>query len=415
MKIVMVNTSDIEGGAARAAYRLHRSLLIEGVDSQMLVQSKASDDFTVVGPSTKIQKGLGRIRPTLDSLPVQRYKNRTKTLFSTAWVPFSGVVDCINALQPDVVHLHWIAGGMLRIEDIVRIKAPIVWSLHDMWPFTGGCHYDENCGAFRQQCGGCKVLQSPKSKDLSRRVYQRKQAAFQQKKDITLVGLSRWLADEAVASSLFSAEQVVNIPNPIDTQVFAPFDQVAARNLLNLPQDTKLILFGAMGATSDPRKGYIELSQALQKLQTQDAELVVFGASQPQKSAEFPQPAHYLGRLHDDVALRVLYSAADVVLVPSLQENLSNAIMESLACGTPVVGFDIGGNSDLVDHKTNGYLAEPFDVNDLAKGIDWVLNSTEYGILSGNARNKVLQNFDNKVVAPKYIELYQSVLEKENP
>jgi glycosyltransferase involved in cell wall biosynthesis len=415
MRILIVNTSDIEGGAARAAYRLHRSLLIEGVDSQMLVQSKASDDFTVVGPGTKIQKGLGRIRPTLDSLPLQRYKNRTKTLFSPAWVPFSGVVDRINALQPDVVHLHWIAGGMLRIEDIARIKAPIVWSLHDMWPFTGGCHYDENCGAFRQQCGDCKVLQSPKSKDLSRRIYQRKQAAFQQKKDITLVGLSRWLADEAVASSLFSAEQVVNLPNPIDTQVFAPFDQVAARNLLNLPQDKKLILFGAMGATSDPRKGYIELSQALQKLQTQDAELVVFGASQPQKGAEFPQPAHYLGRLHDDVTLRVLYSAADVVLVPSLQENLSNAIMESLACGTPVVGFNIGGNSDLVDHKTNGYIAEPFDVNDLAKGIDWVLNSTEYGILSGNARNKVLQNFDNKVVAPKYIELYQSVLEKENP
>jgi glycosyltransferase involved in cell wall biosynthesis len=415
MKVLIVNAADIEGGAARAANRLHRALLAEGVETQMLVQSKATDDFTVIGPSTKIQKGLGRIRPTLDSLPVQRYKNRTKTLFSPAWVPFSGVVDRINALQPDVVHLHWIAGGMLRIEDIVRIKAPIVWSLHDMWPFTGGCHYDENCGAFRQQCGDCKVLQSPKSKDLSRRIYQRKQAAFQQKKDVTLVGLSRWLADEAVVSSLFSAEQVVNLPNPIDTQVFAPFDQVAARNLLNLPQDKKLILFGAMGATSDPRKGYTQLCQALQKLQAQDAELVVFGASQPLKGAEFPQPAHYLGRLHDDVALRVLYSAADVVLVPSLQENLSNAIMESLACGTPVVGFDIGGNSDLVDHKTNGYLAEPFDVNDLAKGIDWVLNSTEYGILSDNARNKVLQNFDNKVVAPKYIELYQSVLEKENP
>jgi len=165
MKVLIVNAADIEGGAARAANRLHHALLAEGVETQMLVQSKASDDFTVIGPGTKIQKGFGKIRPILDSLPVRRYKKRTKTLFSPAWVPFSGVVDRINALQPDVVHLHWVAGGILRIEDIARIKAPIVWSLHDMWPFTGGCHYDENCGAFRQQCGDCKVLQSPKSKD----------------------------------------------------------------------------------------------------------------------------------------------------------------------------------------------------------------------------------------------------------
>jgi glycosyltransferase involved in cell wall biosynthesis len=415
MKIVMVNTSDIEGGAARAAYRLHRSLLVEGLDSQMLVQSKASDDFTVIGPGTKIQKGFGKIRPILDSLPVRRYKKRTKTLFSPAWVPFSGVVDCINALQPDVVHLHWVAGGFLRIEDIVRIKAPIVWSLHDMWPFTGGCHYDENCGSFRQQCGDCKVLQSPKSKDLSRRIYQRKQAAFQQKKDITLVGLSRWLADEAMASSLFSAEQVVNLPNPIDTQVFAPFDPVAARNLLNLPQDKKLILFGAMGATSDPRKGYIELSQALQQLQTQDAELVVFGASQPQKDAEFPQPAYYLGRLHDDVTLRVLYSAADVMVVPSLQEAFGQTASEAMACGTPVVAFGATGLLDIVDHQKNGYLAEPFDVKDLAKGIDWVLEHNAPESLSVSAINKIRNCFDYKVVAPKYIELYRSVLKKEKP
>ena len=413
MKVLIVNAADIEGGAARAANRLHHALLAEGVETQMLVQSKASDDFTVIGPGTKIQKGFGKIRPILDSLPVRRYKKRTKTLFSPAWVPFSGVVDRINALQPDVVHLHWVAGGILRIEDIVRIKAPIVWSLHDMWPFTGGCHYDENCGAFRQQCGDCKVLQSPKSKDLSRRIYQRKQAAFQQKKDITLVGLSRWMADEAVASSLFLAEQVVHLPNPIDTQVFAPFDQVAARNLLNLPQDKKLVLFGAMGATSDPRKGYTQLSQALEQLQTQDAELVVFGASQPLKGAEFPQPAHYLGLLHDDVTLRVLYGAADVMVVPSLQEAFGQTASEAMACGTPVVAFGATGLLDIVDHQKNGYLAEPFDVKDLAKGIDWVLEHNAPESLSVSAINKIRHCFDYKVVAPKYIELYQSVLEKD--
>ena len=413
MKIVMVNTSDIEGGAARAAYRLHRSLLAEGVESQMLVQSKASDDFTVIGPGTKIQKGVGKIRPTLDSLPVLRYKSRSKTPFSPAWVPFTGVVDRINALQPDVVHLHWVAGGMMRVEDIARIKAPIVWSLHDNWAFTGGCHIMWDCTKYKESCGACPRLGSTTEKDLSRTGFLRKQKAFENIKNITVVGLSNWLATCARESTLFSRLKVECLPNPIDTKVFSPFNKVASRNLLHLPQDKKLVLFGAMSATTDVNKGFVELIQALEKLKTSNVELVVFGASHPGKSTPFKQKAHYLGRLHDDMTLRALYSAVDVMLVPSLQENLSNAIMESLACGTPVVGFDIGGNSDLVDHKTNGYLAKPFDITDLAKGIDGVLNSTEYEILSDSARNKVLQNFDNKIVAPKYIELYRSVLEKE--
>jgi glycosyltransferase involved in cell wall biosynthesis len=410
MKVLIVNAFDIEGGAARAAYRLHRSLLTEGLDSQMFVQCKTSDDFTVVGPVTKREKTLNKIRPRMDMLPIHCYPMRTKTLFSPAWVPFSGVVDRINALHPDIVHLNWVARGMFRIEDIVRIKAPIVWTLHDMWPFTGGCHYDESCGAFKQKCGSCKVLQSPKSKDLSRSVYLRKKVAFEQKKNITLVGVSRWMADEAKASSLFSAAQVVNLPNLIDTQMFAPFNKVAARNLLNLPQDKKLILFGAMGALSEPRKGYKKLSHALEKLKSHDAEIVVFGASQPEQNFGLSNRVFYLGRFHDDVALRLLYNAVDVMVVPSLQENLSNAIMESLACGIPVVGFDIGGNADLVDHQQNGYLAEPFEIEDLAKGIDWVLQHPAPNKLADAARQKVLSHFEQSLVTKRYIDLYKKIL-----
>jgi glycosyltransferase involved in cell wall biosynthesis len=414
MKIVMVNTSDIEGGAARAAYRLHRSLLVEGLDSQMLVQSKASDDFTVIGPGTKIQKGFGKIRPILDSLPVRRYKKRTKTLFSPAWVPFSGVVDCINALQPDVVHLHWVAGGMLRIEDIVRIKAPIVWTLHDNWAFTGGCHIMWECTRYRQSCGKCPRLGSEHEHDLSRRVFVRKQKIFRQVKSMTVVGVSQWLKDCATESCLFSDRDVVCLPNLIDTNIFSPIDKKTARELLNLPQEKKLVLFGAMSATSDVNKGFSELSEALLNVGT-DAELVVFGAGQPEKSAGFKQKAHYLGRLHDDVALRVLYSAADVMVVPSLQEAFGQTASEAMACGTPVVAFGATGLLDIVDHQKNGYLAEPFDVKDLAKGIDWVLEHNAPESLSVSAINKIRNCFDYKVVAPKYIELYRSVLKKEKP
>jgi glycosyltransferase involved in cell wall biosynthesis len=356
---------------------------------------------------------MDKLRPHLDSLPVRFYQNRTKTLFSTSWLPFSNIVEQINAINPDVVHLHWIAGGMMRIEDIAKIKASVVWSLHDMWAFTGGCHYDEACGKYKTACGACPVLGSAKPNDLSAKIWQRKQTNFIKHPNLTIIGLSQWLANEAKASSLFSQTPVVNLPNPIDTALFAPFDKQQARELFNLPQDKKLVLFGAMGATSDPRKGFKELSQALELLDSENTELVVFGSSQPQTPQGFKQKAHYLGHLHDDVSLRVLYSAADVMVVPSLQENLSNAIMESLACGTPVVGFDIGGNSDLIVHQKTGYLAQPYSVTDLAAGIDWVLNTPNYPELCQNARNKVLREFDSRVVAQKYIALYEQVVRGE--
>jgi hypothetical protein len=203
MKILIVNTSDIQGGAARAACRLHKSLLVQNIDSQMLVQNKQSDDFTVItNAETKIQKVFNKLRPTLDSLPVKKYKNRNKTLFSPSWFGFSNVVDKINEINPDIVHLHWINTGIVKIEDLARIKSPMVWSLHDMWAFTGGCHYDEECGAFKNKCGSCKVLGSVKSQDLSRKIFDRKKKTFSKIENMTIVGLSKWLHKCAKESKL---------------------------------------------------------------------------------------------------------------------------------------------------------------------------------------------------------------------
>lgn len=410
MKILIVNTSDINGGAARAAYRLHKALLSGGVDSQMLVQSKSSDDYTVIGPATKVQKAMAKLRPTLDSLPVRWYKNRSRTLFSPSWLGFSHIVDTINEINPDIVHLHWICGGMMRVEDIAHIKAPIVWSLHDMWAFTGGCHYDEECEGYKESCGNCKVLASDKQNDLSTKVFQRKQKAFTSKKEMTIVGLSNWLNECSKSSALLKDKKHINLPNPIDINTFKPFDKENARELWSLPKDKKLVLFGAMGATSDPRKGFTELSNAMDKLTSKDIEFVVFGSSQPQNAPDFGFKTHYLGHLHDDVSLVTLYSAVDVMVVPSLQENLSNAIMESMACATPVVAFAIGGNSDMIEHERTGYLAKPFESEDLAFGIEWVLNAVEYDELCANAREKVVREFDSRVVAGKYVELYEDIL-----
>lgn len=413
MKILLVNSSDINGGAARAAYRLHQALLTEGIESRMLVQSKFSDSYTILRPESKIQRGLAKYRPLLDSIPVRFYKNRSQTLFSPSWLPFSGMVKRINTINPDIVHLHWITHGMLRIEDIAKIKAPIVWSLHDNWAFTGGCHIMWECSRYKNSCGVCPRLGSTQENDLSRKTFKRKQKSFAKLSNLTIVGLSRWLANCAKDSYLFRKNSVINLPNPIDTTIFSPVEQSVARRLLHLPQNKKLVLFGALYALSDINKGYSKLCTALANLERNDIELVVFGSSQPKIPQKFKQKVHYLGHLHDDISLRILYSAADVMVVPSKQEAFGQTASESMACGTPVVAFGSTGLLDIIDHQINGYLAQPFNAADLAKGIEWILNSSNYEALSRNARNLVVHKFDSEVVANKYIELYQNILEQQ--
>jgi glycosyltransferase involved in cell wall biosynthesis len=400
------------GGAARAAYRLHRALLREGVGSRMLVQRKFSDDNSVIGPLNTLQKVVSRLRPFFDSLPVGRYKEKKKTLFSPAWLPFSGIAGRINALKPDIVHLHWICDGMLRIEDIAGIQPPVVWSLHDMWAFTGGCHCDHECGRYRASCGKCLVLGSDRERDLSREIFLRKRKIISRCNGMTINALSGWLARCARESALFKDLPVVNLPNPIDTDIFKPVPKILARELLNLPQDRKIVLFGAMNATGDPNKGFHFLSQAMPFLRTTNIQLAVFGSGEPLSPPDLGFPTRFLGRLSDDLSLKILYSAADVTVVPSLQENLSNTIMESLASGTPVVGFDIGGNSDMIDHKRNGYLASPSDPADLACGIDWILGHSVPEALSEWARKKIVDTFEARMVAVRYKTLYDGILKR---
>lgn len=410
MKVLHINTHDTQGGAARAAYRLHQALVEQKIDSQMLVQTRMSDDSTVIGPKGKIEKGLNLFRPFLDSLPVKKYKNRTQTLFSPAWLPFSQVPKKIAEIDPDIVHLHWICGGMMSVRDIARIKKPIVWTLHDMWAFTGGEHIDEGQQHYLNNCGESWVLKSNQDNDLSRKGWLKKRKVYAQLNNITIVEPSQWLHQCAKNSSLMKDMDNTVIPNLLNTQRYAPFSKLESRRLLNLPIDKTIIAFGAINATDDPNKGFTHLYSAMQDIKANDAELVVFGSNKPIDAPDFKQPVHYLGHLHDEVSLRVLYSAADVMIVPSLQENLSNAIMESLACGTPVVAFNIGGNSDMIDHRINGYLAAPFNPTDLANGIEWVLNAPNYQQLCNNARNKVLTKFDSKVVVQQYMTLYKEIL-----
>jgi glycosyltransferase involved in cell wall biosynthesis len=347
------------------------------------------------------------LKPTLDTYPVKKYKNRQSSDFSPSWIPFSNAVKKINALNPDIVHLHWVCESFIRPEDLSKIKAPVVWTMHDMWPFTGGCHYAGTCTKYKSGCQNCPLLNSGRDKDLSYRLYARKKVAFDKVQNLTLVGSSKWMADCARESSLSRGKNVVSLPNPIDTERYKPIGKEVAKNSLNLSLDKKIVLFCE---SKNPRKGYQYLSEALKNVNTREIELLTFGGLVPglKETTEFKM--HRMGEVSDDITLQILYNAADVVVVPSLEENLSNIIMESLSCGTPVVAFDIGGNSDMIDHRLNGYLAKEMDANDLAAGIDWVISNTKDNNLGTNARNKVLSTFDSKVVVKQYIALYQSLL-----
>lgn len=411
MKILIVNTYDTLGGAARAAYRLHKALLSKEIDSHMLVQSKFSDDFTVEAYTKSVFQNVWmKVRTILDTLPVRFYKNRTKTLFSPSWIGFNNIVNQINAINPDVVHLHWISNGMIKIEDLVRIKAPIVWTLHDNWSFTGGCHIMWECDKYKKNCGTCPRLGSTKEKDLSRSIFNRKRKTYAKLPKMVVVGLSKWITDCTKQSSLLKNHYIVNIPNPIDTNIFKPMDKKQARTLWNLPSDKKLILFGAMSATSDINKGFKELIESLDLLNDQNIEFVIFGSSEPKQKQPFKMKTHYLGHLNDDVSLVSLYSAVDLMVVPSLQETLPQTASEAMACGAPVVAFGHTGLLDIVEHKKTGYLAEPFQKNDLAFGIEWVLNTNNYNYLSINGREKIVNEFESAFIASRYVELYNNII-----
>ncbi|MBD2676354.1 MULTISPECIES: glycosyltransferase family 4 protein [Nostoc] len=414
MKILLINHSDISGGASRAAYRLHQGLQGIAAISQLLTQEKYSDDKTVLAPEFRLSQGIARAKQTFDALPLKFYGQRTKTTFSLQWLP-DRVVSKVTQINPDIINLHWINSAFMQIETIAKFKRPIVWTIHDMWAFTGGCHYSGECDRYTASCGSCPQLGSTGNLDLSHWVWQRKTKAWRDL-NLTIISPSVWLAKCAKSSSLFKDLRIEVIPNGLDTQVYRPIQKSIARQLLNLPQDKQLILFGSLQATSDNRKGFYLLQPALQELTKsgwQDRlELVIFGSLKPDNPPEFGFKAHYLGTLNDDLSLALLYSAADVFVLPSIQENLANTMVEAISCGTPCVAFRIGGMSDIIEHQKNGYLAQPYKLEDLAQGIAWVLENQErHQNLCVHARKKAEKEFTITKQAHHYSSLFTNILE----
>ncbi|HUI72422.1 MAG TPA: glycosyltransferase family 4 protein [Spirochaetia bacterium] len=414
MRPLLVNVSDSEGGAARVTQRLHRQFLREGIDSRFLVQYARSDDQGLIAPSGNLGKFMARLRPRLDALPLLLYPRHGNELFSPSVVP-DHLRRTIRAEMPDVVHLNWICKGFVRIESIARIRQPVVWTLHDSWGFTGGCHVPMDCVRYREGCGECPQLPSHRKYDLSRSIYRRKARLFSRGR-VTVVCPSTWLTTCARSSPLLQNTRIETIPNGVDIDAFKPVDKKMARRILGLPPEPSIILFGAMGAVADRNKGFFELSEAIARLSRASRPgkilLVVFGSSKPQSEQRPGVPVMYLGRLFDDASLCLLYSAADAFVAPSRQENLPTTVLESMACGTPTIAFNCSGFPDLVQTRKSGYLAVPYDPEDLARGIAWVLDSpSRAAALGAAAREKVEKSFVLKETAARYVQLYEDLIQ----
>lgn len=417
MRVLIVNTSEKTGGAAVAANRLMEALINNGVKAKMLVGDKQTDEISVVPLPHKWAVKWHFLRERLSIF--LRLHLQKKHLFEID-IANSGsdITRLPEFKEADVIHLNWINQGMLslnNIRKIVKSGKPVVWTMHDLWAATGICHYARTCPSFRTGCHNCTLLPLHGSaNDLSRQIWERKKRLYQGS-NIHFVTCSRWLEDQAKQSALLSGQRITAIPNTIDTRIFCPIDKKEARLKAGLPAEGRIILFVSQKVT-DERKGVVYFIDALNRLAEEHPEMkentavAVLGGCSEEVCQQLQTPSYPLGYVSDDSKIVSIYNSADVYVLPSLEDNLPNTIMEATACGVPSVAFRVGGIPEMIDHKRTGYLANFKDSADLAEGIRWTLNDADKNALSAACIKKVAHNYSQQSVAMRYIEVYNELI-----
>jgi len=420
MKITLLNTYDSIGGAAIACKRLHHALTRYGEQSTMLVQGKKSTEKSIVEVGKNILGDKSALfRFALEKLffyPFEKSRDsRFSFSLSNTGINLSGNAS-IN--QSDIIHLHWINQGFLSLKGIrklFQLKKPIVWTLHDMWAFTGGCHHARNCENYKTECRNCPYLAIPNPTDLSYKIWNRKKTIFKEA-DLTIVTPSKWLAERAGESSLLAGKTIINIPNPIDINLFIPADKTATKKELGLPENKTIIAFAAL-ITSHFYKGAEYLLNGLKYLaekypeHTNKFAILMLGNNKDKKELDLPFECITPGYISDEKLMIKYYQASDIFILPSLEENLPNTIMEAMSCGTPAIAFNVGGIPEMIDHEINGYLAAYKSVEDLVNGIIWLSeDNIRYQALAKKAREKVVAQYSFEIIAKKYSDLYKNLL-----
>jgi len=400
MNILHVNTFDLRGGAARAVRRIHIALQKIGIKSNMIVAKKSSGDENVKKfyvPCLSKKKWLTKKLQTLSG----NISYSSFNLFDS-WIHRE-----INNSDADIVHLHWIGTELINISEIKKIKKPIVWTLHDMWAFCGAEHYDDinNAGQYRSGYMEKKL-------SLNAMTWRRKKKHWQNI-NFHFISPSFWLAKCLQESCIFRGKEAKVIRNCLNIKKYCPIDKNIAREKISLSIKKKVVLFGADGKNTNLLKGFQLLKDSFNLLIGQDIQFVIFGGESRccDKAANGVDVVE-IGKITDDDYLAALFSAADIFVIPSIIDNYPNTVLEAMSCGTPCVGFKVGGIPEMIDHKVNGYLADPFDTKQLAEGITWILSKkNRRDELGKNARAKIEKECNEMKIAQEYKMMYESILE----
>lgn len=418
LKVVHLNTYDGNGGAGRACLRLSNALNANGISSKVIVYYKFGQNPAIDTFSKSI---FAKLRAVFNIM-AERYlaklfSKAVKTPFSVQWFGKS-IKNHPDLQTADIIHLHWINHGFLSpklLAELDELEKPIVWTFHDSNAFTGGCHVRYSCENFHRQCGNCPILRLSGPHDLSHKTWLRKQKAYTEV-NFHIVAPSQWMANSVKHSSLLGVRPTSVIPNTIEVDVFKPYVKAEAKKILKIKPGQFVIMSGFMPSKNDKHKGTQYLLEALNELASrpeipkEQIELVIFGNKDEKNVPDFPFKTTFLGTINKDDHLAKCYSAADAFITPSLEDNLPNTVMESLACATPVIAFKTGGIPDMVKHLENGYLANYESASDLADGIEWLFLHEQPEEVQKEARRSVLANFSPAVIANHHAELYYKLI-----
>jgi glycosyltransferase involved in cell wall biosynthesis len=409
IRILHISSAGPYTGAGGAALKLHLSLLQHDVDSRLLFLINNFDELKEVFlfADNAFKRILRFVVTTLDRVPTWFYLNKREQIFSPGIFGLS-LLSHPMVEWADIIHLHWVNHGFIRISELRKVNKPIIWTMHDMWVFTGGCHYSLFCEKFKSSCGRCPILGSSMEKDLSYWVLRNKQKAIPADK-IKWIAISSWMADSAEKSILLKETLINIIYSGIDTKIFKPKDKYTARIELKLPSDKIIILLGADNLLS-PYKG-IQFSLDALRLLDRECFIVTFGNGRLLKD-QLNQTVIHMGFIDDPQKLASLYSAADLFLATSVAEAFGMTVAEAQCCGIPVVAFNSLGPKDIIEHKVTGYLAEMESTSDLTEGINYCL-SAKFDCERIRERAVDLFSIDNCSI--KYIGLYRASLKGETP
>jgi glycosyltransferase involved in cell wall biosynthesis len=409
VKVVHIQYSTASAGGA--ALRLQKALINAGLQSNIISLERDDHQLEGIVYLNKREKFVAKINSKIQE-HLSRKIPQQFGLFSHT-ILGNDISKIQEIKEADYIYVHWVLNGFLSLNNfkqLADLKKPIIFFMHDMWSFTGGCHYSFTCDNYKAGCHNCQMFQGSEKQWLPARNFEKKMRLFSKYDNFYFVSPSKWLFDCARQSLITEKKPVFYIPNVLDKTIFKPYNKTVARQLLNINEEEKVIAFGAVSLSS-PYKGWPYLKHSMQILYTQigikNITVLIFGSGYNKEIADsIPFKTKFMGYLCDEYSTALVYNAADVFIVPSLADNQPTIVQESLACGTPVVGFNIGGIPDMIKHKENGYLAEYKNSEDIVAGIKFCIDN--------ELKGGMLPQFETETTVNKHLELFDYIKKAES-